>query len=159
MDFIVSDKCERTTRNCNAEDSCRRCYYLNNKQLWAKAYADNRKQRLEQRREHLYGITPEEYDAALLLGCAACTRPFGSTVFTRPNIDHNQHCCKTIGKIRSMRICGKCRRGVICGRCNVVLGMLEEEARLLPQYLIEYLSKYRNDREQVRPRHLRKFRK
>jgi hypothetical protein len=40
------------------------------------------------------------------------------------------------------RHCAECVRGALCRRCNIVLGWLENEPRLLPQYLIDYLFKY-----------------
>jgi Recombination endonuclease VII len=53
-----------------------------------------------------------------------------------PHIDHNHACCA------SDRSCGKCVRGILCFRCNSVLGFLESDPHLLPEYLKGYLAKY-----------------
>lgn len=52
-------------------------------------------------------------------------------------IDHDHQCC--LGS----KTCGKCIRGVLCSRCNLVLGLLYEDERLLPQYLMDYLRLYK----------------
>lgn len=56
------------------------------------------------------------------------------------HIDHDHSCCS------GQSSCGKCVRGALCFRCNSVLGFLESEPHLLPQYLKAYLEKYPNHR-------------
>ena len=75
-----------------------------------------------------------------------CGKLFGQERTDRPNVDHDHTCQCGAGSgasARPGRACGKCVRGVLCQRCNLVLGLLEEDARLLPAYLIEYLSNHR----------------
>ena len=60
-----------------------------------------------------------------------CGRNFTDYV---PQVDHDHSCCP------GNESCGKCVRGLLCQRCNMVAGMLEEDPRLLPQYLWEYLN-------------------
>lgn len=55
-------------------------------------------------------------------------------------VDHDHKCCDNKGKSR--KTCGKCTRGLLCLRCNIVLGLMEEDHRLLPAHLQEYLRKY-----------------
>lgn len=55
-----------------------------------------------------------------------------------PHIDHNHSCCP------GQKTCGKCIRGILCFRCNTVLGLLENEPHLLPEYLKRYTNSYAN---------------
>lgn len=54
-----------------------------------------------------------------------------------PHIDHNHNCCP------KPPLCGKCIRGLLCSRCNLVLGLLNEDPKLLPTYLMDYLQRCR----------------
>lgn len=72
-----------------------------------------------------------------------CGVHFGLEIFPagrrRPwAIDHDHTCCS------GQKSCGKCVRGILCNRCNQVLGMLDEDPRLLPEFLILYLNKYKS---------------
>ena len=65
-----------------------------------------------------YGITPEQYDAALAEGCPICLR-----VVDTLHVDHDHGCCSA----RTFRLCGKCTRGLLCGSCNRALGLLRDD--------------------------------
>jgi hypothetical protein len=83
-----------------------------------------------------YGQTPESYEAQLLHQggrCAACFVTLGTSHITKPVIDHKHGHCKT------KRACPECIRGILCLRCNLVLGYLENEPNLLPEFLVRYL--------------------
>lgn len=94
------------------------------------------------RNRHLrsrYRITIEQQEKMLNECGGRCI--CGNMFFTdkksnAPHIDHDHKCCN------SERSCGKCVRGLLCFRCNSVLGFLENEPRLLPEYLREYLRRY-----------------
>lgn len=49
-------------------------------------------------------------------------------------IDHNHKCCP------GRTSCGECVRGLLCNRCNLLLGMVESETHLIPEYLVQYLA-------------------
>ena len=86
-----------------------------------------------------YRMTPDVFRAMLAQQCdvcAACSEPFGDGRSKEPHVDHDHKCCAQVPT------CGKCTRGILCGRCNIVLGLLEEKPRLLPQYLLDYLSNF-----------------
>lgn len=61
-----------------------------------------------------------------------CGRNFSKEV--PPHVDHGHSCCP------GRKSCGECVRGLLCGRCNLVLGILEEDCNLLPDYLKKYLG-------------------
>lgn len=63
-----------------------------------------------------YGITREQYAAALERGCSICGRTDRTL-----HVDHDHSCCPMRGG--SARTCGKCVRGLICGPCNRGLGL------------------------------------
>lgn len=67
--------------------------------------------------------------------CGKTFNPIGSKS-SKACIDHNHSCCPT------GRSCGKCIRGLLCFRCNSVLGFLENDPHLLPEYLKNYLVLY-----------------
>ena len=52
-------------------------------------------------------------------------------------VDHDHKCC-----LQAIKTCGKCVRGLLCHRCNTVLGFLEPDPHLLPEYLRAYLAKF-----------------
>lgn len=81
-----------------------------------------------------YTLTPEIYDGMLEKQPACpCGASFSNNT---PRVDHNHKCCP------GRNSCGKCIRGFLCNRCNLVLGLLEENPDLLPQYLLKYLRQY-----------------
>lgn len=51
-------------------------------------------------------------------------------------VDHDHKCCP------GAKSCGMCVRGLLCSRCNFVLGLLEEDPKLLPDFLNSYLQEY-----------------
>lgn len=70
----------------------------------------------EVQRFRRYGVTREQYEAAVAAGCEICGRK------DKPlHVDHDQSCCPTRG--RTNVTCGKCVRGFICGPCNRGLGL------------------------------------
>ena len=84
----------------------------------------------EARRLVVYGVTPEQYSAALERGCEIC----GDHPETLA-IDHDHKCCPSSRK----RTCGQCVRGFLCRKCNTGIGMLRDSEELLSR-AIEYLS-------------------
>lgn len=66
------------------------------------------------RRQKVYGVTPELFEALWALQgrvCAACGRP----IRNRPCIDHDHDCCP------GATSCGKCVRGILHPDCNRTL--------------------------------------
>ena len=82
----------------------------------------------------------EKYTAMLHKqnGECVCEFVFNQSWKGRPRIDHDHRCCP-----HSQKSCGKCFRGLLCNRCNIVLGLLEPEPHLLPDYLKQYLANAR----------------
>lgn len=83
----------------------------------------------EAQRLRRYGITPEQYDAALEAGCPICLRKVDTL-----QVDHDHDCCPG----GTSRLCGKCTRGMICGACNRALGLFRDDVQALvraQQYL------------------------
>lgn len=71
-----------------------------------------------------YGVTREQYAAAMLAGCEICGRT------DKPlHVDHDHACCVTRGG--SGRTCGKCVRGFLCGPCNRGIGLFFDNADAL----------------------------
>ena len=89
----------------------------------------NRESR-EARRFVKYGVRPDEYEAALKLGCEIC----GKVVPTL-DIDHDHDCCP--GNRKS---CGECIRGFLCGDCNRALGLMRDDAEALRR-AADYLTR------------------
>jgi recombination endonuclease VII len=82
-----------------------------------------------------YRLSPESFQIKWedQSGLCPCGRSFAEW---KPQIDHNHGCCPGV------KSCGKCVRGLLCYRCNTVLGLLEEDPRLLSAYLLAYLEKW-----------------
>lgn len=56
-------------------------------------------------------------------------------------VDHDHDCCpKDIS-------CGKCVRMLLCSRCNLVLGLLNEDPKFLPPYMVKYVNKFKHVKE------------
>ena len=70
-----------------------------------------------------------------------CGVTFGVGQKYGPRIDHDHNCCPPTHS------CGLCVRGLLCFRCNIVLGMLDENPKLLPEYLNNYLNAYKDRRD------------
>ncbi|SDT83742.1 Recombination endonuclease VII [Gordonia westfalica] len=87
----------------------------------------------EARRYLKYGITPEEYAAAMNRGCDICGERVGAL-----HIDHDHSCCPPRSK--QWRTCGQCVRGFLCGSCNRGLGLLKDDPNVL-RSAIEYLGR------------------
>ncbi|SRR6266481_5757114 len=112
----------------------------------SKRYRQNLKNRLgpvkyslylrERNLQNNYKLTMVQFEklkASQNYACP-CGRFFGEKWI--PQVDHNHACCAGV------RSCGECVRGILCSRCNTVLGLLEEDYKLLPAYLQKYLSAY-----------------
>lgn len=89
----------------------------------------NRESR-EARRFVKYGVRPDEYEAALKLGCEICGKVVPSL-----DIDHDHDCCP--GNRKS---CGECIRGFLCGDCNRALGLMRDDAEALRR-AADYLTR------------------
>lgn len=72
----------------------------------------------EARRWKMYGVTPEQYAAALERGCEICgARP------EKLDVDHDHSCCDPSP---GAACCWKCTRGFLCGNCNRAIGLLQD---------------------------------
>jgi predicted nucleic acid-binding Zn ribbon protein len=81
---------------------------------WCRDCYDNQSIR---RRVYRYGVSPERFAEAQLMGCEICGRS-DSTL----HIDHDHNCCS------GEYTCGRCVRGFICGSCNRAVGLLNDDA-------------------------------
>lgn len=94
---------------------------------YAEYYAANReRQKATSRKSNIkrrYGLSLEEYDAILALGCAIC----GERATTRLVLDH----CHASGKVRSC----------LCNNCNVVLGSAKDDPDTL-RAAADYLERH-----------------
>jgi len=138
--------CEHTDREHCAHGVCERCYkkakgtdkagyHRRKKEMGPEEFSRRRK------KTHLwtrYRLTPEGW-TILVEKCGnrcICGRLFGTDRKSNvPHVDHDHKCCS------GETSCGKCIRGLLCFRCNSVLGFLEKEPHLLPQYMIDYLAR------------------
>jgi hypothetical protein len=80
-----------------------------------------------------YGLTRDQYKHLLASTegvCPICVRPFGTTAYTKPVVDH----CHTSGKTR----------GIICRQCNIGLGAFRDNKISLAQ-AINYLTRSENE--------------
>ena len=77
-----------------------------------------------------YGITREQYAAALAVGCLIC-----ESTERKLHVDHDHACCP------GTRSCGSCVRGLICGPCNRGLGQFGDN----PAALIKAAEYLRNN--------------
>jgi hypothetical protein len=104
-------------------------YYQANKHKWP-AYNPSFEAKWHRRCVRM-SITESQYMTMLFNQNGLC--PCGRELETA-HIDHDHKCCS--GK----RSCGQCVRGLLCNRCNLLLGMVESEPHLIPEYLIQYLQ-------------------
>lgn len=77
-----------------------------------------------------YGITSEQYEAAVLRGCAICGR-----TDRKLHVDHDHSCCPA----RKSRTCGRCIRGLICGQCNRAIGGFDDDIDVIKN-AVKYLE-------------------
>lgn len=80
-----------------------------------------------------YGVTRDQYLAALATGCAICEQ-----IKDVLHVDHDHNCCPG-----DRRCCGECVRGFICGPCNRGLGLFFDSPAALNR-AAQYLSKSRS---------------
>lgn len=141
--------CPHTTKRHIANGLCNSCYRkANNSKSKARYHAKKEEMGLVQWRayrqeKHIrsrYNLPWDKYQEKLAEQnhVCICGREFNKDGGKKdaPHIDHNHACCS------SDTSCGKCVRGILCFRCNTVLGYLENDPHLLPEYLKVYLAKY-----------------
>lgn len=145
--------CPHTERRASARGKCRQCFQI---ELRAEhgpghqaKYFQDMKAKLTpeqfsvlmttRRIRSRFKLTIEEYEKMLLdcEGKCICGNKFSPGRATCAHIDHDHACCP------GLQTCGKCIRGLLCSRCNKVLGMLKEDPKLLPQFLLDYLERYK----------------
>jgi hypothetical protein len=86
------------------------------------------------RREWIYGLTEEDFDAQLAAQknrCAICDLVFKTEGLHSPQVDHDHHVHRL--------------RGLVCLKCNVLLGHAEDDPELLKRaaaYLEQFYSAY-----------------
>lgn len=87
----------------------------------------------EVRRFKQYGVTKQQYDAAMAKGCELCGahKPL--------HVDHDHSCCPVAPGKRA-RSCGKCIRGFVCGPCNRGLGLFFDNIDALER-AVAYLKR------------------
>ena len=92
--------------------------------------ADNRQKHYRQELVRKYGVEPAWFDEQLHRqgnACGCCKRPFQwGNKQTTPHVDH----CHDSQAVR----------GILCNRCNTVLGLCEDDDKLLST-LARYLRK------------------
>jgi hypothetical protein len=82
------------------------------------------------RRKNRYAVTQDWWDVTLAAQnghCATCD----ST--TKLSVDHDHSCCP------GRTSCGKCVRGILCGNCNTVLGLFNDDPKII-RSAIAYLE-------------------
>lgn len=87
------------------------------------------------RREFLYSLTEEKYQALLAAQgglCAICCKSLDQV---RSCVDHDHTCCP------GGKSCGDCVRQILCDKCNVGLGSFGDNPSLLAS-AIEYLIRH-----------------
>jgi hypothetical protein len=123
------DRANRTPEQAAAESAARKA--------WSAARPDYVR---AQRREYLYHVTDEWYQATLARQngrCAICGA--GPDVQERPfAVDHDHACCP------KTPTCGKCNRGLLCTKCNTAISALDKHADWVYRALA-YLAPYRNE--------------
>jgi hypothetical protein len=96
---------------------CRPCFKVYRQQYWKTKGKDTY-------HKYKYGLSKDEYQQLLDTQqnkCKLCELTLSKT----PDVDH----CHATGKIR----------GILCRRCNLLLGLVNDERKLL-QRAIDYLS-------------------
>lgn len=138
--------CAHTDQKHFAKGKCKTCYKT---EAGKRRYHARKKEmgllrwRLYRKKgqlKRIYGLTLDVFQEKLQsqnFKCI-CGKEFNKTGAKRdaPHVDHDHKCCS------SVKSCGKCVRGILCFRCNSVLGFLENEPHLLPEYLRIYLAQY-----------------
>lgn len=142
--------CEHVDTNHCAKGLCERCYNKSRREIKRAQYMARhrrikaelgpnfKKWNRERHLKHRYGITPDQWEWIFdrQHGRCVCGKKFEKEGKSNvPHLDHNHKCCPK-------KSCGKCVRGMLCFRCNSVLGFLESEPHLLPQFLVEYLKRF-----------------
>lgn len=142
--------CPHTDRECFSMGMCEICYkadyYLRNRDHIKEQSKIN--QAIKPKTHNRYKAIRQKHGGIVLAhylelqkaqdNKCICGFPFDNTWAGAPRLDHDHACCA-----KDARLCGLCIRGLLCNRCNRVLGMLERDPRLLPEYLSIYLAKYK----------------
>lgn len=129
-------ECERSMakdwyeRNRDKAKSKYQEWRKNNPDAVKKYRAENRQKHYRQEVVRKYGVDPEWFDRQIAKqrnACACCKREFAwGDKQTTPHVDH---CHET-----------QAIRGILCNRCNSVLGLCEDNDKLLSA-LARYLRK------------------
>lgn len=126
--------CEHRDQLNQAQGLCNACYHANyyqtHKNRWP-AYDGSYQTNLHRRCVRM-GISEALYLLMLFKQDGRC--PCGRELVNSA-IDHNHACCPS-----RRHACGHCVRGLLCNRCNLLLGMVESEPHLIPEYLQLYLA-------------------
>lgn len=124
-----ANKVERATchpdRTHAAHGLCKNCYKARLQRTRPVATKKARNHRINLRR--FFGISVADFDRMLIDQsglCACCSKQFGSTKTTTPNVDHNH----STGKIRAL----------VCFQCNVAIAHYERLGMLPFKYLEQY---------------------
>lgn len=80
-----------------------------------------------------YGVTPDAYAAAVVLGCDICGRTDKDL-----HVDHDHSCCPPVRG--NGATCGECVRGFLCGNCNRALGLFQDDTARIER-AINYLNR------------------
>ncbi len=99
------------------------------------------------RRQGVYGVTPEAYEAlreAQGGRCAICRRATGAS--KRLAVDHDHLCME---EHPAKQGCTRCVRGLLCSPCNRMLGHLRDDVNAFRRAIAYLMSRPLRDRPVV----------